>query len=80
MDQVINHVGGAIQDFISEDAAILRSGRINGARFLRISEEQLVTDGMARGPASDIANYLERIKGTYFSRERAFYASSTRLC
>jgi len=46
-----------------EDAAILFANKITGKRLLNLTEDKLRADGMARGPASDLAVAIDKIRG-----------------
>ena len=65
-EQLIKHLQEKFpKDLVEEDFGILRHERIRGSSFLRLTKEDLMADGMKRGPASVIAGYVEELKGMY---------------
>ncbi|RIA85608.1 hypothetical protein C1645_879202 [Glomus cerebriforme] len=50
---------------IAEDFNILRYERISGRSFLKLTEEKLRSYGMKGGPASDLADYAEKLRKTF---------------
>lgn len=44
-----------------EDANILLANKVNGKRLLNLTEDKLRADGMARGPASDLAAAIAKL-------------------
>ncbi|CAG8648725.1 10516_t:CDS:10, partial [Ambispora leptoticha] len=51
-----------LDDLDDEDLEILRKGKIRGRAFQMLTKEELMADGMKRGPASVIADYINKLK------------------
>ncbi|RUO95818.1 hypothetical protein BC936DRAFT_143166, partial [Jimgerdemannia flammicorona] len=49
-------------ELLQEDFDILVAQRIGGHSFLRLTKDDLMADGMKRGPATVIAGYVEELK------------------
>jgi hypothetical protein len=47
---------------IDEDFDIIRRERITGRSFLKLIEEKLRSYGMKGGPASDLADFVEKLR------------------
>ncbi|PKY43578.1 hypothetical protein RhiirA4_121346 [Rhizophagus irregularis] len=50
-------------DLDDEDIEIIRKNKVAGQAFLLLTEENLIQDGLPRGPAKSIAYLIETLKG-----------------
>ncbi|RUS25976.1 hypothetical protein BC938DRAFT_471397 [Jimgerdemannia flammicorona] len=65
-DQVIQHLTEKFPGKFSEAALnILRNEEIEGRAFLKLTKGDLMADGMKRGPASIIDDYVKELNGMY---------------
>jgi hypothetical protein len=42
-----------------DDVTILKGQKVHGKALLKLTEEKLMADGMKRGPASDLAEFIQ---------------------
>jgi hypothetical protein len=72
VDQVIGHLQTVFPDLSRTISLVFRRQQINGDAFLTLAKEDFVGAGIAIGPAANIANHIQKLKGTYLFKGACF--------
>ena len=68
IDQVIDYLKEKFPKLSQRALNILRDNEVEGISFLGLTKEELMQDGMVRGPAKVIAEHVQELKGMYHLR------------
>ncbi|CAG8838633.1 21535_t:CDS:1, partial [Cetraspora pellucida] len=62
-EQLIEFLGKQDLGLDDDDFKIIHEQKIKGRNFLSLNVDELMQDGLKRGPAKTIAEFIEKIKG-----------------